>query len=75
MSFDGKAAETFYRPEKDEVTPTINFKGKNVNIDGFIINNKEDGTGDKTIWIHNSSANTLILKMDIGFTIELKEVK
>jgi hypothetical protein len=75
ISFDGEAPETFYRPEKDEVTPAINFKGKNVNIDGFIINNKEDGTGDKTIWIHNASTNTLILKMDIGFTIELKEIK
>ncbi|MBL0145803.1 MAG: hypothetical protein IPP48_08610 [Chitinophagaceae bacterium] len=75
MTLDDNETEIFYRPEKDEVTPTINFKGKPVKIDGFMINNAEDMKGDKTMWIQNSSSNSLILKMDLGWTIELKEIK
>ncbi|MBP6430318.1 MAG: hypothetical protein KA319_00950 [Ferruginibacter sp.] len=75
MTLDNNPVETFYRPENDVYEPTILFKGKQVKIDGFFINNAEDGKGDKTICIQNSSSNTLILKMDLGWTIELKEIK
>jgi hypothetical protein len=75
IALDYNAPQTYYRPENDEYAPTINFKGKSVKIDGFFINNAVDGKGDKTIYIHNTSANTLILKMDVGFTIELKEIR
>jgi hypothetical protein len=75
MILDNNTEEIFYRPEKDEVMPTINFKGKSVKIDGFMINNAEDMKGDKTMWIQNSSSNSLILKMDLGWTIELKEIR
>lgn len=75
MSFDGGPEETFYRPEKDEVAPVINVKGKNMTIDGFMINNAADGKGDKTLWINGISSNSLILKMDLGWTVELKEIR
>lgn len=44
-------------------------------IEGFIINNAADGTGNKTWWINGISSNSLILKMDMGWTIELKEIR
>lgn len=75
MSFDDGPLETFYKPDEAVVNPTINFKGKEIKLKGYKINNKENQTGDKTVWINNSFNNTLILKMDIGFTIELKEIK
>jgi hypothetical protein len=75
MSFDGGAAETFYRPEKDEVSPVINVKGKNMTLDAFMISNAEDGKGDKTLWINGISSNSLIVKMNLGFQIELKEIR
>jgi hypothetical protein len=75
ITLDNNPAETFYRPENDVYEPTINFKGKEVKVDGFFINNAQDGKGDKTICIQNTSANSLILKMDLGFTIALKEIK
>ncbi len=75
ITLDNNPVETFYRPENDVYEPTIILKGKEVKLDGFYINNAEDGKGDKTICIQNTSANSLILKMDVGFTITLKEVK
>ncbi len=75
MTFDNGIEETFYRPENDETRPTIIYKGKIVKLDAFIINNAQDGKGAKTLTIQNTSANPLIIKMDIGFTIELKEIK
>jgi len=75
MTMDDGAPETFYRPDKDEVNPVIKVKGKEMKIDAFIINNKSDGTGDKTLWINGISSNPLILKMDLGWVIELKEIR
>lgn len=75
MKLDNNEPTNFYRPDNDEVAPTINLKGKQVKIDGFIINNAVDGKGDKTMWIQNASGNPLILKMDIGFVVELKEIR
>ncbi len=75
MQIDNGAMETFYRNDNDEVNPVINFKGKSVKLDGFILNNATDGKGDKTLWVMGASGNPLILKMDLGWTIELKEIK
>lgn len=75
MTFDDGAEEIFYNYENNEITPTINFKGKEVKLDGFIINNSPEGKGNKTLWIQNGSGNPLILKMDLGWTIELKEIR
>ncbi|MEO7310817.1 MAG: hypothetical protein ABIX01_10500 [Chitinophagaceae bacterium] len=75
MTLDNAAPELFYRPEEDAIEQEIKFKGEAVKVEGFLINNKKDGTGNKEIWVHNSSSNPLILKMDLGWTIELKEVR
>ncbi len=75
MTFDNGLEEIFYKPENNAATPTIIFKGKKVKLEAFTINNAEDGKGDKTLTIHNTSANPLIIIMDIGFAVELKEIK
>ncbi len=75
MQMDDAAPETFYKPEKNEVFHDIIVKGEKKIIVGFIINNAADGSGNKTLWVHNISANTLIIKMDLGFTIQLKEIR
>jgi len=75
MTFDNGSAETFYRPEADAVNPEIDFKGENAVLDGFRMTNQADGNGSKEVWVHNISTNPLILKMDIGFTIELRAVR
>jgi len=75
MTMDDGAPEVFYRPEEDAVEHEINFKGETVKVEAFLINNKSDGTGNKEIWVHNSSSNPLIIRMDLGFTIELREVR
>ncbi len=75
MTFDNGAEETFYNKDGNEVTPTINYKGKQVMLDAFSLNNAADGKGDKTIWVLNGSGNPLIVKMDLGWTIELKEIR
>lgn len=75
MIIDNNEPETFYRPDNDEVYPVVNVKGKMMKIDGFRINNAKDGSGNKTLWINGISSNSLILKMDLGWTIELKEIR
>ena len=75
MQIDNSAPETFYRPEDDEVEPVVKIKGTDKKIDGFRINNAADGKGSKTLWINGISSNSLILKMELGFSIVLKEIK
>jgi len=75
MTLDNDAPELFYRPEEDAIEHEIKFKGEDVKVEAFLINNKKDGTGAKEIWVHNSSSNPLIIRMDLGWTIELKEVR
>jgi len=75
IQLDNTAAETFYRPKDDEVSPVVKIKGENKTIDGFRINNAADGNGNKTLWIHNDSSNSLILKMELGWSIVLKEIR
>jgi len=75
MQLDNNSPETFYRPEKDEVNPTVKIKGEDKKLDAFIINNAADGTGNKTMWINGISSNSLIVKMELGFSIQLMEIK
>ena len=75
MQMDNNSPETFYVPEKHKVNPVIKIKGEDKILDGFMINNAADGNGDKTLWINNISTNSLILKMDLGFSIQLVEIK
>lgn len=74
LNLDGKEF-TFYRPEKDEVPYKVKVGGLDYSLDGFQLNNQPDGKGDKTMVIQGISSCALILRMDIGFVVELKEVK
>ena len=74
LTLDGEE-ETFYRPDSDDVPFKIKIGGENYTLDAFKINNKKDGQGDKTIVIQGISSHALILEMDLGFKIRLKEVK
>ncbi len=75
MTFDNGEEETFYNLDNNEITPSIILKGKEVKLDGFVITNAADGKGTKTLWIQNGSGNPLIYKMNLGWTIELKEIR
>jgi hypothetical protein len=75
MQMDNNSPETFYLPVENEVNPIVKIKGENKKLDGFIINNAADGKGNKTLWINNVSSNSLILKMELGFSIHLVEIK
>lgn len=75
MTLDNGAPETFYIPENEEVSTVVKIKGEDKKIEAFIINNAADGTGNKTMWIHDISSNSLIVKMDMGWSIVLKEIR
>ncbi len=75
IQMDNSKPETFYKPAKNEVNPVVKIKGENKNLDGFIINNAADGKGNKTLWINNNSGNPLILKMELGWSIVLTEIR
>lgn len=75
MQLDNNSPETFYRPENDEVNPVVKIKGEDKKLDAFIINNAADGKGNKTMWINGISSNSLIVKMELGFSIQLMEIK
>lgn len=75
IQLDNAAPETFYRPKDEDVSMVVKIKGEDQTVEGFRINNASDGKGDKTIWINDLSSNTLILKMDLGWTVVLKEIR
>lgn len=75
ISFDYSQAETFHRDDTNNDIPLINYKGTMYKLDAYCIDNSKAATEKKTLWIHHSSLNPLILKMDIGWTIELKEIR
>lgn len=74
LILDGEE-ETFYRPDSDEVPFKVKIGGEDYTLDGFKINNKKDGTGDKTLVIQGISSHPLILEMELGFKIKLKEIR
>ena len=76
LSFDSGQPETFTSPETDAVTIPVNYKGKQLSLEGFAMQNKAEGQPDrKELWVLNISNNLLIIKMDIGWTMQLKEVR
>jgi hypothetical protein len=76
ISMDASEPETFSSPETDAVTPTINYKGKEITLDGFAIESKPGGNASrKELWVLNITNNLLIIRMDLGWTIELKEIR
>jgi hypothetical protein len=77
VTFDNGTTETFSSPEEDAVSTPIVYKGNNIELDGFMIQNKTEGSdGRKEIWILNSTSNLLMFKIDNGTNVFLlKEVK
>lgn len=75
MIIDDNDPETFVLPENDEVSPEINYRGKLIKLDGFILTNNKTGFGQKEIHALNISANPLIIYMNLGWTIKLKAVR
>jgi hypothetical protein len=76
IAFDNNQPESFSSPEADAVTVAVNYKGKPLNLEGFALENKAEGQPDrKEIWVLNVSTNLLIIRMDIGWTMQLKEVR
>jgi hypothetical protein len=77
VTFDNNAAETFSSPEEDAVSTPINYKGNPIELDGFLIQNKPEGSaGRKEIWVLNTTSNLLMFKIDNGTTtLLLKEVR
>lgn len=75
LQLDNNAPETFYLPKKDTVSTVVKVKGEDKKVEAFIINNAADGNGKKTMWIHDISSNSLIIKMDQGWSIILKEIR
>jgi len=76
VSFDGGKAETFVSPEEDAVSAPVNYKGKDISLEGFAIQTKPEGEPDrKEIWVLNISSNLLMFKISSNnFTMQLKEV-
>jgi hypothetical protein len=77
ITFDGSTSENFKSPEADAVSADVNYKGKQMSLEGFSIENKPEGeAGRKEVWVLNISTNLLILKLDNGaYSIMLKEVR
>lgn len=76
IAFDNSQPENFSSPEADAVSVPVSYKGRALSLEGFALENKPEGQPDrKEIWVLNVSSNPLIIKMDIGWTMELKEVR
>lgn len=76
ISFDKGNPETFLSPDEDAVSSPVNYKGKDISLEGFAIQTKAEGEPDrKEIWVLNISSNLLMFKItSTDFTMQLKEV-
>ncbi len=76
VSFDNGKQETFLSPDEDAVSAPVNYKGKEISLEGFAIQTKAEGEPDrKEIWVLNISSNLLMFKISsTNFTMQLKEV-
>jgi hypothetical protein len=75
MQFDSNEPETFYRKDEAETEQAIKYKGKEIKLDIFKVDNDKEGGDHRQVWIQGISAFPLIVKMDLGWTIRLKEIK
>jgi hypothetical protein len=75
MQFDYNQPETFYRKDEAETAYTIKYKGKDVTLDIFKVDNDKQGGEHRQVWIQGISSFALIVKMDLGWTIRLKEIQ
>jgi len=77
LAIDGGETETFKSPPADAVSTDINYKGRPLSIEGFALQNKNEGeSGRKEIWVMNVSNNLLVIKLDnVSWSMKLKEVR
>jgi hypothetical protein len=75
MQFDSNEPEIFYRKDEAETEQAIKYKGKEMKLDIFKIDNDKEGGNHRQVWVQGISAFPLIVKMDLGWTIRLKEIK
>jgi hypothetical protein len=75
MQFDSNEPEIFYRKDGAETEQTITYKGKEIKLDIFKVDNDKEGGDHRQVWVQGISSNPLIVKMDLGWTIRLKEIK
>jgi len=76
LTLDNGQVENFVSPDEDAVAIDINYKGKPISLEGFSMQNKAEGEpGRKEIWVLNISNNLLMMRMDVGMTMQLKEVR
>lgn len=77
VTFDNGKPETFLSPDEDAVSAPVNYKGKDISLEGFAIQTKPEGEPDrKEIWVLNISSNLLMYKIEsTGLTMQLKEVR
>jgi hypothetical protein len=75
MQFDNNEPEAFYRKDEAETEHTIKYKGKEMKLDIFKVDNDKEGSDHRQVWVQGISSFPLIVRMDLGWTIRLKEIK
>jgi hypothetical protein len=75
MQIDDNPPATFYRKDEAEQEYTVLYRGREVKLDIFKIDNELQGKQHHQLWIQGISSFPLIVKMDLGWTIRLKEIK
>jgi hypothetical protein len=73
LTLDNNGAERF--DKKENGTLNIIYKGKPMTLKMFRTDNGKTNTDQRQIWVLDQAAQPLIVKMNLGFTIELKEIK
>jgi hypothetical protein len=73
LTLDNNGAERF--DKKENSTLGIMYKGKPMTLKMFRTDNGKTNTDQRQLWILDQAAQPLILKMNLGWTIELKEIK
>jgi hypothetical protein len=75
MQLDNNEPETFYRKDEAETEQTIKYKGREIKLDIFKVDNDKEGSDHRQLWVQGISSFPLIVRMDLGWTIRLKEIR
>lgn len=73
LSLDKTGAERFDKKENGKIG--IILKGKGANLNMFRATNGKQEGEQRELWILDQLSQPLIVKMNLGWTIELKEIK
>jgi hypothetical protein len=68
----GSGSDVFER--KEDASFSFKYNGKEITVNGFRTDNGKSNLDQRQLWILNNKSNPLILRMNLGWTIELKEV-